>query len=321
MSEPTRVVANQTAWPVRARLEWGMTALPDTSSPLRSQAMALMMFSSVLISFGGLFIRLIEEADVWQISLYRSLALMATVSLLMLWRYGAEAPRKTRAIGRPGLLAGVMMAGATLSFLQSITNTTVANTLFMLSAIPFITAALAWLILGESLRRATLLTMISAVAGITVMVAGGIGAGSLYGNVMGLVTACCFSFYAIIVRRHREVEMLPVLVVSASLIVALSLALRWGDLAIPWQDIALCFVIGGILSGGANALFLLAAKHLVAAELTLIMLLEFALGPLWVWLFLSEVPTAATITGGAIVIGSVGARALIELQRARRLAN
>ncbi|QGX98896.1 DMT family transporter [Roseovarius faecimaris] len=295
-----------------------MTALSDTLPNARSRAMGLMIFSSVLISFGGLMIRLMQEADVWQISLYRSLALLCTVSLLMGWRYGRAAPRKTLAIGRPGLLAGCMMAGATLSFLQSITNTTVANTLFMLSAIPFLTAGLAWLLLGERLRRATLLTMLSAVAGITVMVAGGIGAGSLYGNLMGFVCASCFSGYAIVVRQHREVEMLPVLMVSASLIVCLSLVLRWGDLAIPWHDIALCFIIGGVLSGGANALFLIAAKHLAAAELTLIMLLEFALGPLWVWLFLSEVPKAATIVGGAIVIGSVAVRALTELRRGRQ---
>lgn len=295
-----------------------MIALPDTSAPMRAQAMALMIFSSILISFGGLLIRLMQEADVWQILFYRSLALIGAISLLMCWRYGHNAPAKVHAIGRPGLLAGLMMSGATMSFLQSITNTTVANTLFMLSAIPFITAALAWLLLGEVLRRTTLITMVFAMTGIAVMVAGGIGAGSLYGNVMGLVTALCFSFYAIIVRRHREVEMLPVLMVSGSLVAGLSLILRWGDLSIPWHDIGLCLIIGGILSGGANALFMIAAKYLLAAELTLIMLLEFALGPIWVWIFLNEVPRQATIIGGLIVIGSVGLRAVTELRRTRR---
>jgi drug/metabolite transporter (DMT)-like permease len=285
---------------------------------MRAQAMALMIFSSILISFGGLLIRLMHEADVWQILFYRSLALIGAISLLMCWRYGNDAPTKVRAIGRPGLLAGVMMSGATMSFLQSITNTTVANTLFMLSAIPFITAALAWLLLGEALRRTTLVTMIFAMVGIAVMVAGGIDAGSLYGNVMGLITALCFSCYAIIVRRHREVEMLPVLMVSGSLVASLSLIMRWGDLSIPWHDLGLCLIIGGILSGGANALFMIAAKHLVAAELTLIMLLEFALGPIWVWIFLNEVPRHATIIGGLIVISAVGLRAVIELRRGRR---
>lgn len=74
---------------------------------------------------------------------------------------------------------------------------------------------------------------------------------------------------------------------------------------------------GSILSGLANALFIAASKHLVAAKLTLFMLLEFALGPIWVWHFIAEIPATATIAGGTIVIGSVAARAGLELLRSR----
>lgn len=297
-----------------------MTGIPDIAAgqPRRAYAMGLMIVSSVAISFGGLIIRSMQEADVWQISFYRSLALIAAIAILMQVRYGAASAARIRAIGRPGLLAGALLAGAGITFLQSVTNTTVANTLFMLSAIPFLTAAMARLFLGERLLPSTLLTMLAAACGVAVMVSGAVGAGSLYGNLMGLATALCFSGYAIIVRRHREIEMLPALIVSGAIIAAISLALRWEALDIPLQDIALCILLGGILSGGANALFIAASRHLVAAELTLFMLLEFALGPVWVWLFISEVPSTATIIGGVIVIGSVATRSLIELARNRR---
>ncbi|WP_338548799.1 DMT family transporter [Roseovarius phycicola] len=296
-----------------------MTAIPETppQPTRRAWAMGLMIVSSVGISFSGLVIRTIEEADVWQINLYRSIALITMVALIMVLRHGGAAPDRIRGIGRPGLLAGLMLACAGICFLQSITNTTVANTLFMLSAIPFITALLARFFLGERLTRSTLLTMCAAALGVAVMVSGGIGAGSLYGNLMGFLTALCFSGYAIIVRSHRGIEMLPVLIVSGSFIIIISLALRWGDLAIPLRDILLCFLLGGILSGLANALFIAASKQLMAAELTLFMLLEFALGPVWVWLIIAEVPTPVTIVGGAIVIGSVAVRAGLELARNR----
>lgn len=297
-----------------------MTALPETlpQPSRRVWAMGLMIISSVGISFGGLVIRSVESADVWQINFYRSVALVVMVALIMVMRHGRAVIARTRDIGRPGLLAGVILAGAGICFLQSVTNTTVANTLFMLSAIPFFTAALAWVFLGEQLMRATILAMCAAAVGIIVMVSGGIGAGSLYGNMMGLLTALCFSCYTIIVRRHRGIEMLPALVVSGSTIIVIALVLRWGDLAISLHDILLCFLLGGILSGLANTLFIAASKHLVAAELTLFMLLEFALGPIWVWLFISETPTWATIAGGTIVIGSVTVRACLELARNRK---
>lgn len=296
-----------------------MTTLPEPMPQIsrRAWAMGLMILSSVGISFGGLVIRAIEAADVWQINFHRSIALIVMVMLIMTIRHGRAAPSHIRDIGRPGLLAGVLLASAGICFLKSITNTTVANTLFMLSAIPFFTAALARIFLGERLMRSTVMAMCAAAVGITVMVSGGIGAGSLYGNLMGLMTALCFSCYAIIVRRHRGIEMLPSLIVSGTTIILIALILRWGDLAIPLRDILLCFLLGGILSGLANALFIAASKHLVAAELTLFMLLEFALGPVWVWLFISETPTQATIVGGTIVIGSVAIRAGLELTRNR----
>lgn len=286
----------------------------------RGPAMALMMLGTVLISFGGLLIRSIEAADVWQIAFYRSLALFCVIALLLSLRYRGATPRQVRAVGRQGIFAGLCMAGATLCFLHSITSTTVANTLFMLSAVPFITAFLAWLVLGETLRASTLVTMIAAAVGVSVMLAGGVGAGSTFGNAMGLATALFFSGYALLVRRNRALDMLPLLLVSSAVVMAIAGAVTWHDMAISGRDLVLCFVIGGILSGGANTLFIGCARHLAAAELTLFTLLEIALGPFWVWLVLHETPRLATLLGGMIVIGAVLVRAFLDLARARRRA-
>ena len=280
----------------------------------RAFAMALMVVSSVGISFGGLVLRSMDDADVWQINFYRSLALVVTVTLLMLFRYRGQSVQKVRQIGRPGLIAGALLAGAGIAFLQAITNTTVANTLFTLSAIPFLSAALAWLFLREALQKATLYTMLAAAVGVGVMMAEGVGTGSFYGNAMALTTAFLFSSYAIIVRQNRNIDMLPALMVSGLLIVLVAGVLRWDDLVISTHDLVLCLLLGGGISGLTNALFIVASRHLVAAELTLFMLLEFALGPIWVWIFINEIPTEWTIFGGTIVILAVVLRALFQLR-------
>lgn len=285
------------------------------TKPRRAFAMALMVISSVGISFGGLILRNIDDADVWQINFYWSLALVFTVTLIMLFRYQGQAVQKVVQIGRPGLIAGALLAGAGIAFLQAITNTTVANTLFTLSAIPFFSAFLAWLILRETLQRSTFATMLVAAIGVVVMMAEGIGTGSFYGNAMALVTALLFSSYAIIVRQNRTIDMLPALLVSGVLIVLVAAVLRWDDLGISTRDILLCLLLGGGLSGIANALFIAASRHLVAAELTLFMLLEFALGPIWVWIFINEIPTEWTIIGGSVVILSVVLRSLFQLRQ------
>ena len=79
------------------------------------------------------------------------------------------------------------------------------------------------------------------------------------------------------------------------------------------NDLILCFVLGGLLSATVNPLFVAASKHLLAEELTLFMLLEFTLGPIWVWIFVNEVPTSWTLIGGSVVIIAVLFKSGLEI--------
>ncbi len=292
-----------------------MTLTDQSKAPpaQRAYAMGLMVISSIGISFGGLVIRNMDVADAWHVNFYRSIAFVAVISLIMIAKHRSKTVANIRSVGYPGFAGGLMLAGAGICFLQAITHTTVANTLFTLSAIPFFTAAMAWVFLRESLQQSTILTMIFALFGIGIMILDGLGGGSLYGNLMALTTALFFSGFAVIVRKYRGVDMLPTLIISGLLIIAVSAAMLWGNFSLPLHDILLCFLLGGLLSGIGNALVIAASRHLAAAELTLFMLLEFALGPIWVWIFINEIPTGLTIVGGTIVILAVILRALFEL--------
>jgi drug/metabolite transporter (DMT)-like permease len=137
--------------------------------------------------------------------------------------------------------------------------------------------------------------------------------GSGFGNLMALITAVSFAFYAIIVRYKRQVEMVSVMLLSSAIIIVISLLVTKGDIAIPLNDILLCLFWGGCLSGFVNWMFIIASRHLATAEVTLIMLLEFALGPIWVWWFIGETPTVWTIFGGGLIITAVALRSIFEL--------
>jgi drug/metabolite transporter (DMT)-like permease len=201
---------------------------------------------------------------------------MVAVLLVMFVRYRRETGHQIIRVGRPGLLAGALLAAAGICVLQAITNTTVAATLFICSAIPFITAAFAWVFLRETPQKSTLITMCVAALGVFIMISGAI-------------------------------------------IAAVTLPLLWGQLVVPWRDVIWCFMLGGFISALPNVLFIIASRHLVAAELTLFMLLEFALGPVWVWLFINEIPARWTVIGGSLVVGSVLCRVMFELRQNRHI--
>ena len=147
------------------------------------------------------------------------------------------------------------------------------------------------------------------------MLGEGFGSGSAYGILIALVTAFCFSIYAVIVRRNRHIDMLPTILISAILIMAVAGITEHDTLGISKNDLLLCIFWGGILSGFTSVCFIVASRYILAAEATLFMLLEFALGPIWVWLFVNEVPSQWTLLGGAFVITAIVVRSLLELRQ------
>ena len=194
-----------------------------------------MIASSVVISFTGLIVRHVD-ADPMVMNFYRALSLMVAITLILAIQYRRMAITHVIRIGWPGIAGGVMLTVAAICFLQSMTNTTVANTLFILGAIPFFTAALAWVFLKERPAQATLWAMVIAFCGIAVMLGEGFGSGSAYGNMMAMGTAICFSVYTVLVRRNRHVNMLPALLVSTVLITLVAGVTRYGSLTISTDD-------------------------------------------------------------------------------------
>ena len=291
---------------------------PHAVDSRHGYAMLLMALGSTAISFGGLVQRNIEVATTWQINIYRSLGLIVAIAAIIAIQNRGRFFSTLFSVGRFGILAGVLLAGAGISFIQAFAHTTIATALFNFGAIPFFAALLARLFLGERLRRSTLMTMLFAGSGLALMVFNGINIGSGFGNLMALATALCFAGYAVVVRYRRRVEMLPTLLIGSALIIAVSLPASGGDLTLPLHDILLCLFWGDCLSGFVNWTFIVASRHLAAAEVTLLMLIEFALGPIWVWWFVGETPNGWTLIGGSVIITSVAVRAILELINKQR---
>jgi drug/metabolite transporter (DMT)-like permease len=113
-----------------------------------------------------------------------------------------------------------------------------------------------------------------------------------------------FAIAIVITRRHRHVSMAP-----ATCLAQLLLVLVFAPFAHPAEvgarDLGLLVLLGGVQMGIGLALFTIGARLIPAAEVALITLLEVVLGPLWVWLFLSEQAGAATLVGGAVVVVAV----------------
>lgn len=280
----------------------------------------LVLLSGVLMSMGGPLIRLLDAADEWQFLAYRATALVAVLMIVIALRYPGRFLATLRAAGWTAVLAGCCLSCAFVGFVFSITHTTVANTLFLLSAAPFGAALLGWLVIGETVSRATWFAMVGAFAGVSVMIGEGIAESDLFGDLAALGAALGFAGFSVALRRGREVDMIPAVLFAGVISGVLSamMAVAFGSgLAIPLGDVGLSFTYGGIGIAGGLWLFTLGSRYVPAAELTLLSLTEVILGPIWVWLAFSEEPSPITLLGGAMLLASITALTIHGVRRVK----
>ena len=277
------------------------------------QAVGLMGLAAVINSGSGLLVRFLEAASDWQAVFWRGLSLGLMVGLILALRHGKSTPGLVWRIGWTGVAGALFFAGALSFFVLALAHTSVANTVFTMSAIPFFTAILAWLLLGEEIDGVTGLAIIVAMSGIAIMVTGGLGNGSLSGNLMALVAALCFSGFVVALRYGAAFDMLPVIMVGAFLAVLFALLMNAQVMAVSKRDLLLCLLWGGVLSSSAHFFMIRASRSLSGAHLSLLVLLEFVLAPLWVFVFVNEIPDRLTLFGGGIVLAAIGAHAIFSL--------
>ena len=235
-------------------------------------------------------------------------ALFAVVGLLV---YVAVAERGAvlrafHAVGRAGLAIAALMAISSGSFIIALNHSSVANVLFMQALSPVLAAVFGMLV-GEPVSRRTWVAMAVAIGGVALMV-GGPGRPHALGFGLSILMSVSFAGTLVITRHRREVSMAPATCLSQVLVLVCA-----APFVHPGQVGSKDFVLLvslGVGQIGLGFVFLAIGGRLIpAAEVALITLLEVVLGPLWVWLVLSERPGVATLAGGVVVLGAVAIQA------------
>ena len=213
-----------------------------------------------------------------------------------------ELVSSVRRSGWAMLGVGVSTAIASASFIVALNYTSVAHVLFLQASSPMMAALLGWLILGELITTRTWVAMVVALAGVGVMV-GAPGGGGLV-NLLAVLMALSFAVSIVITRRHRDISMAPATCLAQVLILVVALPFAHPG-SVDARNLGLLILLGAGQIGLGLALLSIGARLIPAAEIATITLLEVVLGPLWVWMAVSERPSTATLIGGAIVVAGV----------------
>ena len=275
---------------------------------------SLMAFVAVMfITPDSLFIRL-SNVDTWGLVFYRGIIPFATVFLGMLLIYKLNFFKILFSSGHHGIIYIATFSLTNITFVVSIQNTNVANTLVMIATAPMLSAILGAIFLKEPPDKKTWVSIIITFLAVLYIFFDSIKLGNFFGDVLGFITAVGLAVGAVTIRSAKSKNLVPAAVVGKLFVATFALffiesfLLVERDLYIVPLMCILCVAIPFVL-------VTIAPRFIPAAEVNLFFLLETIIGPIWVWLIIKEQPSIETLQGGLIIITTIAIHSFLKLRK------
>ena len=277
-----------------------------------SSAILIVLIAGIFWSFGPLVVRHIDNAQLipWQYLFFRGSVIFLVLNIYLFLAEGQKFIGNYNRIGLSGLIGGVSLGIANISFILSITTTTAAVTMMMLATQPFVAAILAYIFLKEKISKTTFIAITVAAAGIIFMSLDNKGEGTLFGLINGLLSSLGFAGFTVSLRWRKNTPKFTTVAIAGifcSAVAILVLLFNDSNILISLKNSSLSALHGFLVCTGL-ILFSMKSRYLPATDLTLLSLTEVLGGIFWVWLpwfGINEVPSVNTLIGGAIIIFAI----------------
>ena len=275
---------------------------------------SLLAFVAVMfITPDSLFIRL-SNVDTWGLVFYRGIIPFFTVFLIMLVIYKLNFFKMLLSSGYHGLLYVATFSITNITFVVSIQNTNVANTLVMIATAPMLSAILGAIFLKEPPDKKTWISIIVTFLAIIYIFFDSIKLGNFYGDVLGFITAIGLAVGAVTIRSAKSKNLVPAAVVG-KMFVALFAMFFIESYALVEQDLIIVPLMCIMCVAIPFVLVTIAPRFIPAAEVNLFFLLETIIGPVWVWMVIKEQPSIETIQGGLVIILTIAIHSFLKLKK------
>ena len=266
----------------------------------------LLALAGAIFSCTAIAYRAVDAATDWQFLAYRG-ASTAAAMLVLVWLRRGSRPVDFRAMTWKVVLAGCLLAATSMLYILALSRTSAATTLFLIAVAPIYAALFGWFLLRERVNRATVVAIAVTLVGVVVMVGAGLDAGSGLGIAFAMMIPILVGLYNVILRSEPGTDpVVPAFLAGAFLGVGAAFAaVVEGGLVVSLRDAVLACISGGIALGIGLPLFNIGHRSVPAARVSLLLMTEIVLAPLWVWIWPGETPALGTLVGGAVVLGAV----------------
>jgi DME family drug/metabolite transporter len=276
--------------------------------------------SGFFLSTSGIALRIIEQANGWQILFYRSISLSVTILLILVFQKRSRFFDEFRGLGWNDFLLAVFLGTGFVAYVFALLYNTVANALFIFSCAPFIAGFLGWILLGERVATRTWFAIGVAMVGLAVMVVNELTVNHYLGTLLALWIPISYAASIIAVRRSKRDNMLVALCLAGIVAGGLS-AIFVTDYVLTSRDLIISLYLGVFQVGVGFTLVVLGSRYVPAAQVGLLALVEPILAPVWAWMGVGEVPGKATIVGGTIIFLAIFSDGILNIKSSDSQSN
>ena len=274
---------------------------------------SLLAFVAVMfITPDSLFIRL-SSIDTWGLVFYRGIIPFFTVFFGMFLIYRLNFFKILMTSGIHGIIYVITFSITNITFVVSIQNSNVANTLVMIATAPMLSAILGSIFLKEPPDKKTLISIIITFLSVIYIFFDSLKLGNFYGDILGFITAIGLAVGAVTIRSAKSKNLVPAAVVGKLLVATFAL-LFVENFALINQDMIIVPLMCILCVAIPFVLVTIAPRFIPAAEVNLFFLLETIIGPIWVWLIIKEQPSVETLFGGVVIIITIAIHSFLKLR-------
>jgi drug/metabolite transporter (DMT)-like permease len=275
---------------------------------------SLLAFIAVMfITPDSLFIRL-SNIETWGMLFYRGAIPFVVTLIGLLFFYKKKFFKAIFAIGYPGIFYILSFSICNITFIISIQNTNVANTLVMIAMAPMLSAILGAIFLKEIPDQKTWLAIIITFGAVAYIFQDSIELGNFYGDIFGLITAFGLACNAVIARFAKDRDLVPSAVIG-KLCVAIFALFFVESFALVEKDLIFIPLMCVMCVAIPFVLVTIAPRFIPAEEVNLFFLLETIIGPIWVWLIIKEQPSIEALQGGLVIIITIAIHSFLKLRK------
>ena len=269
------------------------------------------------LSFGGLFIRLVEDASTMQITSYRAVTFSLVALIYILFKFKNKTPQAFKNIGSKGILIAFIIGLSNVFFVFGMSNTTVANAVFIMSTAPLWAALASYIFLKKIVGTKTIVAIFGSMIGIGIMFSQGLQSANNLGNMIILGVPICFAIHLTLINSSPQIDFMPATFLSGIFVFLLGIVFIT-DHSINSHDLFLVLFMGAFQVGLGFVLITVGSRYIPPHRAALYILLEPALAPIWAWLGVGEIPQTIALIGGLIVFAFVTWRIVDQFMEAEK---